>query len=247
MSGRFGAVTNGTLLGGRVRYDQFEAGYRTALEPVLLAASIPASPGDRVVEAGTGAGAGLLCLGARVPGVTGVGLERDADLAALAQANFAANAGAADMSAQCIDVLSWQADAPFDHAFANPPWHDPAGTPSPSARRASAKQATPDLLACWAERLAAALRPRGTLSLIVPAASLAAAMRALTDAHCAEIALLPLWPRAGTPAKLVILRGVRLGRGPCTILPGLALHEPGSGAFTQEVDQVLREAAAIPA
>ena len=85
-------TTAGGLLDGRVRYDQPVDGYRTGLEPVLLAAAVPARTGQRVLEAGTGAGAGLLCLAARVPGVMGVGIEADADMAALARCNLAANA-----------------------------------------------------------------------------------------------------------------------------------------------------------
>ena len=58
-------TTEGTLLGGRVRYAQPARGYRTGIEPVLLAAAVPAVPGQAVLEAGTGAGAALLCLAAR--------------------------------------------------------------------------------------------------------------------------------------------------------------------------------------
>ena len=68
-------VTEGHLLGGRVRYAQPRVGYRTGIEPVLLAAAVAARAGERVLEAGCGAGAGLLCLAARVPGITGLGVE----------------------------------------------------------------------------------------------------------------------------------------------------------------------------
>ena len=237
------ARTDGTLLGGRVRYTQFEAGYRTGLEPVLLAASVPALAGERVLEAGTGAGAGLLCLAARAAGISGLGLERDAALAALAAENFAAN-GFTHLATAAADLLAWRPDGVFDHAFANPPWHDPASTPSANAGRAAAKRAAPGLLAAWARCLAASLRPRGTLSLIVPAASLGEATAALMDAQCPELTLLPLWPRAGQAAKLLILRGVRLGRGPCRVAPGLVLHE-GAG-FSPEAERVLRGGGTLP-
>jgi tRNA1Val (adenine37-N6)-methyltransferase len=75
-----------------VSYRQPIDGYRTGIEPVLLAASVPARSGQRVVEAGTGAGAGLLCLLARVAGLSAIGIERDADMAALARRNLADNA-----------------------------------------------------------------------------------------------------------------------------------------------------------
>ena len=62
-------ITEGTLLGGRVRYAQLGAGFRSGIEPVLLAATIPARCGQVVIEGGSGVGAGLLCLHARVPGI----------------------------------------------------------------------------------------------------------------------------------------------------------------------------------
>ena len=75
------------LLDGRVRHDQPAAGHRTGIEPVLLAASIPARAGARVLEGGAGSGAALLCLAHRVPGIIGLGLEIDPALAAIASAN----------------------------------------------------------------------------------------------------------------------------------------------------------------
>ena len=126
-------LTEGTLLGGRVRYAQPLEGYRTGIEPVFLAAAVPARAGEVVLEAGTGAGAGLLCLAARVPGVMGVGVERDAGMAALCRGNLRANG--LEFRVETGDVARAGQFGPFDHAFGNPPWHDPAGTRSPDSLR----------------------------------------------------------------------------------------------------------------
>jgi tRNA1Val (adenine37-N6)-methyltransferase len=230
-------LTTGTLLGGRVRYEQPAEGYRTGIEPVLLAASVPAREGESVLEAGCGAGAGLLCLAARVTGINGLGLDRDPAMAALAARNFTAN-GLTALRAEIADVGVWRAVAPFDHAFANPPWFPPSDTVSPVAARQAAKSAHDGLLETWVSSLARALRPRGTLSLILPAAALPDALAAFTAAKCGDLTLMPLWPREGTPAKMLILQGKRLGRGTTRLLPGLVLHD--AVGFTQETDRVLR-------
>jgi len=235
--------TDGTLLAGRVAYRQWREGYRTGVEPVLLAACVPARPGERVVEAGCGAGAGLLCLAARVSDVEGLGLEVDPALAELAAANFDAN-GFLHCGALACDVDAWRPDRVFDHGLANPPWHDPAGTPSPDPGRQRAKEAASGLLGVWTMALSRALRRRGTLSLILPASSVAAGTSALRDADCGEITLMPIWPSAGKPARLVVLRGTRQGRGPDRLLPGLALHD-AAGGYTAEADAVLRAGAAL--
>jgi len=236
-------LSEGHLLGGRVAYAQPVQGFRTGIEPVLLAASVPAVAGDSVVEAGTGAGAGLLCLMVRVPGVLGLGIERDAGMAALARRNVTANACGAVI--ETADLLSWRAEGPYNHAFANPPWHV-GGTPSPEPGREAAKQARQGLLHDWAASLARGLVRRGKLSLIVPAAAAAEAIDALGAAHCKEVTLIPLWPRAGVPAKLLILRAIREGRGGTTIHPGLVLHTD-EGGYTPEADAILRAGVALDA
>jgi tRNA1Val (adenine37-N6)-methyltransferase len=237
-------TTDGHLLAGRVKYAQPAQGFRSGIEPVLLAAAITARKGDRVLEGGSGAGAGLLCLAARVPGVTGLGIERDPSLAALAQRNAVAN-GWAGLTFLAAAVEAIPDSGPFDHAFANPPYHVELGTPSPLGDRARAKQAEADLFAIWARSLASRLRPRGTLTLIASAAGLPACIEALALAGCGSGALLPLWPRPGRAAKLALLQGVKAGRGPFRILPGLVLHRDGSG-YTPQAEAVLRDASALP-
>src|ERR1700688_2598202 len=112
-------ITTGGLLNGRVAYRQFAAGHRSGFEPVLLAASVPAKAGQVVLEAGTGAGAALLCLAARVPGIAGVGLERDGPTAQLASKNFEINKLHGVFVVQGdVENLPFAARI-FDHVLAN--------------------------------------------------------------------------------------------------------------------------------
>jgi tRNA1(Val) A37 N6-methylase TrmN6 len=235
--------TQGHLLGGRVRYAQPRSGFRSGIEPVLLGASIPARAGDRILEGGCGAGATLLCLAARVAGVHALGIEQDPVLVALARQNATAN-GWQDLRFIATDIASLPAGDAFDHACANPPYHRAAGTPSPDASRRIAKQATEGTLALWTTALARSLRPRGTLTFTLPAAALPAAVAAFVAAGCTPTAMLPLWPKPGQPAKLLLLRGIKGSRTPFRVLPGLLLHTP-NGAFTPEADAILRGGAPL--
>ena len=85
------AVTSDTLLGGRVALQQPAVGYRVAIDPVLLAAAVPASPGERALDVGCGVGAGTLCLASRVGGLHVTGIEVERSLAQLASENAALN------------------------------------------------------------------------------------------------------------------------------------------------------------
>lgn len=237
------AETEGSLLDGRVRYAQPEKGFRSGIEPVLLAAAIPASAGERVIEGGSGAGAGLLCLAARVGAITGIGIERNPALAALARRNALANAQPR-LHFIAGDIARLPCTGPADHAFANPPYHPAQGTPSPDPARAASKQGSESVFAVWTKALAATLKTGGTITLIAPAARLPACLEALAAAKCGSGSLFPLWPRVDSPAKLVLVRAIRLGRSAFRVLPGLVLHEQ-AGGYTAAAQAVLRHGAAI--
>jgi len=233
-------ITEGFLLGGRVSYAQPRTGYRTGIEPVLLAAGVPAKRGERVLEAGCGAGAGLLCLAARVPGIVGVGIERDPAMAALAHYNFRQSD---TLTVETMDLLDLPPAPTFDHVFANPPWHRENSTASPDPGRDRAKRAPADLLEAWIETLLPALRPGGSITLILPAEQFARACGCLEAARAGKITLLPLWPREGIPARLALV-AARKGRGgPARVLPGLTLHQ--GDEFSAAAERILREGAEL--
>lgn len=215
-------VTQDALLGGRVRFTQPARGYRVAIDPVLLAAAVPAQAGDRVLDLGCGVGAVLLCLGARVPGLTLLGVEIDPLLAMLARDNLSRNAGAGeivtgDLTDPALD-LGWGA---VDHAVLNPPFHPPDSAPSPDPRR---RRATLEMdLDPWLTVAARNLKPRGRLSLIHRADRLPALLGALAP-RFGSVEIIPFWPQAGRAAKRVVLRAIKGGRGPAVLHPGLVLH-----------------------
>jgi tRNA1(Val) A37 N6-methylase TrmN6 len=237
-------LTEDRLLGGRVRLRQRPDGLRAGHDAVLLAASVPARPGETVLELGCGSGAAFLCLAARVPGLSILAVEREPELAALARANAALN-GIGDrvtvIEGDIADPALRRALPRLAHGFANPPFWS-AGTAPPEALRRAATHAA--ALADWAACLAAAVAPRGSARLILPAARFADGLAALAACGFGSPVLLPLWPRAGVAAKRVILGARRGGRAPARVLPGLVLHE-GERA-TPAAESVLREGAALP-
>ena len=164
-------------------------------------------------------------------------------MAALARANIAANGFTG------LDVITGDLDhvglpGPFDHAAANPPWHDPDGSKSTDPERELAKRGTHGLLARWAALLASQLRPRGTLTFVLPAGVMPDAIAAFAAAGVGSMALMPLWPRAGQQAKLALLQGMKGGRTPFRVLPGLTLHADLVG-YTPEADAILRGGGAL--
>lgn len=236
-------TTEGCLLDGRVRYAQPADGYRTGIEPVLLAASVPAHAGQRVLEAGVGAGAGLLCLAARVPGIVGVGVEIDPAMAELARRNVGAN-GQSGISIVTADIGAWDGAGGFDHAFSNPPWHSPTATPSPTARRRLATHEGALPFEGWVAALRAALRPGGSLTLMAPAGQTARVLAGLRAAGFGRLTLAPLWPKPGREAKLLLVQGLAERKDPDRVTAGLVLHDM-DGRFSASARLLLRDGAAM--
>jgi tRNA1Val (adenine37-N6)-methyltransferase len=237
------AVTSDHLLGGRVEYVQPRQGLRATIDPVLLAAAIPAVPGDRVLEGGTGAGAALLCLAARVAGISGLGVDKDPGLVRLARANAATN-GWFDLVFAAADLAASPIGTQFDHALANPPYHAADGTHSPSGSRDAAKRSTPMLLPVWVEALGRPLRHRGTLTLIVPPALMDTAIVAMREWKVPAERVFPIWSKPGQPARVLLIQGRKNGRTPLVLASGLVVHTE-TGAFRPETEAILRDGAKL--
>jgi tRNA1Val (adenine37-N6)-methyltransferase len=237
------STTQGHLLGGRVIYRQPVNGFRSGIEPILLAASIPARAGEHVLEAGTGAGASLLCLSARVSGILATGVETDLAMAELAAANAEMN-GFSGLKIVRDRIESAILPQLFDHAMANPPYHRAGDPPSPDVGRATAKHGSDVLIRGWIERLSMSLRRRGSLSLIVSAGMLPTCLSAMSDSRCSCTAIFPLWPKAGRSAKLVLLRGIRESQTPTRLLSGMVLHQP-DGSFSDVAKAILGNGAPL--
>jgi len=225
---------------------QLARGYRAAIDPVLLAASVPAQAGDVVLETGVGAGAAGLCLLYRVPGCSVVGSEIDKSMRALAGKNAAANGFTARFSA--MEPAAVEGAVPpqgFAHSYSNPPfWEAGSGTRSPVAGKASASHETRTTIQEWIADLARSTRQRGTITIIYPAArldNLVAAMEKVSG----DVTMLPLWPKRGREAKRLIVQGRVGSKGASRLLPGLVLHND-DGTYSDEAEAILRQGAASP-
>ena len=97
-------LTRNAFLGGRVHLWQPVRGYRAGIDPVCLAAAVPARATQCVLDLGCGAGAATLCLGARVAGLDLTGVEMQPAYADLARRNATGNGQA--MTVICAPTAS---------------------------------------------------------------------------------------------------------------------------------------------
>lgn len=229
-------VTEDRFLDGRVTVWQPARGYRAGLDAVLLAAALDAprdAAAQRLLEAGCGAGAALLCAAHRLGNASFVGLERDAAMADLARRGVAGNGMVGHVQIIEGDVADRPAEweNTFDQAFANPPFFEPGAVRLPAEGRRSAYLSDVPLSA-WLAFLFHSVRRGGRVTLIHRAAALADLLEWL-NRRSGEIEVVPVKPHPEAAAHRVLVRSRKgLKRGPLTLHAGLVLHEAPGGPLT---------------
>ncbi|MEL6572605.1 MAG: methyltransferase [Pseudomonadota bacterium] len=244
-------LTYDAFLGGKIRVLQPKAGFRSGVDAVLLAASVPAKPDETILELGCGVGVAGLCLHARVDRVTLTGVEIQPDYAALAEKN------AASLSARMTIVASDLRSLPHDlrqqqftHVMMNPPYFDRSqGSAAPNVGRDLALAGdTP--LTDWLEVGLKRLAPKGTLTIIQHITRLPEVLGGL-EGRLGSLILQPIAGRPGMAPGLFLLQGRHSGRAPFQMNVPLVMHEGAkhtadAESYTTQIQGILRDGAALP-
>ncbi|MBO20922.1 MAG: methyltransferase [Rhodospirillaceae bacterium] len=243
------ADTDDRLLGGRVVLRQSASGFRVSVDTVLLAAAVELAPGARALDVGCGTGGATLCLASRIADVALLGIDREADMTAGLRANATANSVEDRVTGETVDVAGGVPShlrGAFDHVFSNPPYLPPgrADTREVDAprRRATIESVPFDV---WLSFMAACCTPKGSVTVIHRADRLEEILAAFEGLNGA-LRVVPIWPRAGQPARRVIV-SARLGvRSPTSLCAGLALHD-AAGGYTSAARRLLEDGMALSA
>jgi tRNA1(Val) A37 N6-methylase TrmN6 len=245
-------ATDDAFLGGALNVLQPRQGYRAGLDGVLLAATVAAGEGERVLDVGAGVGVVGLAVARRLSDLRATLVERDPGLAALARANIARNGLGgrvqlieADIMRPLGESLELAAEAGrFDHVVANPPYHvEGHGTAAGDPAKAAANAMPGGALERWVRFMAAMARPGGIATLVHRADALGEILAAL-DGRFGGAVILPLHPREGEPASRVLVQAVKGSRAPLELCHGLVLHN-ADHSFRPEVDAILRGGAPL--
>lgn len=235
-------VTHDTLLRGEVKLFQPRTGFRSSLDPVLLAGFV-APPVGRFLDIGCASGALSFLLLAKDRSARGVGVEIQPRLAALAEQGALAN-GFDDRfqvvraDVRTPDIINAEG---FDMVVTNPPFR-PVGTGvlPPSPERALAHHEVALTLPEWLDVAAAQLRPDGRLATIFPfdrwselRAGLVA--RGLDTARTRAVV-----PRVAEVPNRILVEA-RRGADSMTAEPPLVIHD-GAG-YSAEVRLMLGDLA----
>ena len=232
------AVTQDTLLSGRLQLTQPAKGHRAGTDAVLLGAAAPTTSG-LIIDVGAGVGTVGLILALRNEAARVVLLERDPVFAALARQNAGRNTLAGRVTVAETDVLATLVrrsagvrNESADVVVTNPPFYD-----ADSGRRSSdplkrAAHVIEGTLTDWVRASMTLLKPGGTFVLIHRPEALAEALPAL-GRGMGGIHIQPIHAKAASPATRIVLRATKGSRKPLELGPPLVLHDD-AGTFTKE-------------
>ncbi|GAA6209526.1 methyltransferase [Cognatishimia sp. WU-CL00825] len=245
-------ITENEYLSGRVIIRQPTNGYRAGVDAVLLAASVPAKPGQSVLELGTGVGTAALCLEARISGLKLTGVELQPDYATLAAENGVRNGAEFEVvTADLAHLPNPFRQLRYDHVIANPPYFNrQAGYSSHDVGRETAMgEDTP--LATWLSVAAKRVKPKGFVTFIHRAERLADILQHLPSAM-GSVQVMPFQPRIGRDAHLIIVRARHSGRAALRLHAPILMHQGADHRsdaqdYTPDVRAILRDGAALPA
>ena len=240
-------LTRDVYMDGRFTIAQPRDGYRAATDPLLLAASVPAQPGQSVLELGCGAGTALIALASRVAGLSLSGVERQPFYAELARRNMAENGLEARIATGDLRSIPAELRLPFDHVLANPPYYRSTGPAARDAGRdAALREETP--LADWVDCGLKRLKSGGYLTIIHLAERLPELLIAIgTRAACR---VRPIAARQQRSAGRIVLQARKGSRAAFVMQAPLVMHEGEAHVadgddFTRTARAILRGGAAL--
>ena len=240
--------TKDSFLGGRIKIWQPKKGYRAGIDPILLAASVNASEGQKVLDLGCGVGTASFALGYRVKNIELYGIEIQKAVADVANLNSEENG--IELKLECSNITKLSSNITsksFDHVIANPPYFD-RKTSVRSINLAKEKSFGDTCpISDWLKVAAKRAKPKGFVHFIVRSDRLPEMFRNMPNS-LGSLVITPILSRKNENAKLTILHARKNGRAGFIISSPIILHPLKSASqekYVPEVDRVLRNGASL--
>lgn len=224
---------------GNIVLNQPKSGYRFSIDAVILSHLVCPAPGETVLDLGAGCGVIPIMLAFRHPDIHLIGVEIQPPLVDLARQNVAHNRMSDRIRILNKDMASLTlADigGPADLVVTNPPYRKLAsGRINADNQRAVARHELKidlNALLLTARRM---LHQSGRLAIIYPSLRTVDLMAAMRATGLEPKALTMIHSKAGTPARLVTIEGVKGGGPGLDVGPPLYLYND-DGTYTQVME-----------
>lgn len=215
--------------------------FKFTMDAFLLAGFIAPQPGHKILDLGTGGGVLPLLIAGAEPVAQVVGLEIQAELAAMAARSVALNHLENRITVIEGDLRNPPDSLPansFDYVISNPPFF-PAGQGIVSENTALALAKFE--IACTLEEVVKAaarlVRAKGRVAFIYPAERLSHLLSNLEKHHLIPRRMRLIYPKPGANGNLVLLEGRPGAKGGLEVLPPLFIYD-AAGEYSDEMMQI---------
>jgi tRNA1Val (adenine37-N6)-methyltransferase len=231
-----------TLFQGRIKLYQSRSGYRVSLDAILLANFMTTRPEDKIADLGTGSGVVALIIASMHPSSAIVGVEVQQTMAERAARNVKLNQLENRVRIVCADILALAQNfnpESFSVVTANPPYRKAdSGRISSDAEKRIARHEVSATLTDFVAAGAYLLPIKGRMALIYPAVRTTDLLATMRRLSIEPKRLRMVHSYRDGEASLVLVEGVKGGRGAVRVLSPLVLYDKAS-RYTPEIHAVL--------
>ncbi len=236
-------ITTDTFFNGRVNVSQGKSGYRFSIDAPLLAWHTSPSPGDKILDIGTGCGIVPLIITFRHPETEIFGIELQKELAEIAVQNITDNNMGDRVRIICDDIKNINQDTvsgPCDLIVSNPPYRKTqTGRINPDSQKAVARHEISITMQEVIETGRRLLRTMGKIVTIYPAERLTDVLTQMRAAGIEPKSLRMIHSFEGKEAKLFILESVNRGKPGMTVAPPLVIYKE-QDVYSDEVEMMFQ-------
>lgn len=231
------------LFGGTLSLYQSRSGYRFSLDALLLAYFVRLKADEKVVDLGTGNGVIPLILAHRYPWADVTGVELQQRMVDRAQKNIRLNKLQNRLKILRGDVRAIERVAPansFHAALLNPPFRKPtSGRISLDDEKRVARHEIEGGLGDFLRAAAYLLPGKGRVAIIYGATRMIDLLAELRRAGIEPKRLRMVHSFVDTAANLVLVEGVKDGRGGVEVLAPLIIYRSGGNVYSTEVARMM--------
>ena len=227
---------------GKVFVKQHKIGYRFSIDAILLAGYADPKPGDRVMDVGTGCGIIPLLLAFKCNDLKIYGIEIQKALADLAIENVVENKLQDQVDIISGDIRNLKFDKigkPLDLMVSNPPYRPvDSGKINPDSQKAQARHELSLELADVIHAARRFLKISGRLVMIYPAERAVDLISKMREFGIEPKMIRMIHSCENTPAKLIIVEGIKGGGPEVKIAPPLYIYND-DGSYTEAIENMM--------
>ncbi len=226
-----------SLFNGKVKLKQPQKGYRVAIDPILLAASVPKNLflDKKILDMGCGIGTVGFCILTRFKAnITAIDIQED--LIEIAKENKLLTNS--NINFICGNIINYRVDSNglYDAVIMNPPYMQIGNLPQNKIKKIANFETNDIGLTEWGVAAYKNLKSAGYLFLIHRSDRLDEILCKLKKANFGSFKIFPIWIREGEYSKRVIIVARKNKKSPLQLLAGLNLHtDSGYSKIANEI------------